>query len=320
MHNKYRYLLIDGNNLFWRIFTISLKKYILNEEFEIVLGSLIEALHAIKRLQTKYGDSNSEVYILFDNPDSVLNMRKLIDENYKSIRMQKNAPKGLYKSLSIFIQLCKIYDDSWKIVQIDSLEADDLTDPLIKYLTPTTETQCLCISNDLDWARNISHDSHWYNWAKIYDIDEFIKEKGYSPEKKRLQLYKTLRGDSSDNIPCLLKAKKGEKEELENLILYLLRNYANLQDMYVGIVNNPNITDYWKKKLFDIKHEAYKNDMLVDFMSIEGDIHDEIIHAKRNISLLRMWYDSLGLSYESFMHKKEDSFFKKSNYSIVDVN
>lgn len=300
---KYNHIIIDGNNLFWRSFTSSLKKYVSVEDFHLFSGAIYDVLDRIKQIKENFAYESSIIYFCFDNPESVLNLRKFLDNNYKSHRFKKNAPKGLYKTLNIFVEILKVYDDNYRILNVDSLEADDLTYSIISEIKENLSrtNRCLVISNDLDWSRNLSLSDfcYWWNFLKMYNRKAFESEFGFYPIGNKIQLYKSIHGDSSDNI------KNAVPYLPKDILNDILNKFDNVEDMLSGIWDQ----DYplkWKKKIKEAEIDIKANNNLVDFIDANVSLKDYMLICKRNIKKLKIFYDSLDLKYESFMYTKEE--------------
>jgi len=305
---KYNYLLIDGNNLFWRCFSRGLKKYVVLDDFHLFIGTIKENLDTIEQLKKSFAYEDSILYFCFDNPESVINLRKFLDENYKSHRFKKNAPKGLYKTLNLFVELLKIYSDNYRIVNVDSLEADDLTLPIIKKLKLNKNNRCLAISNDLDWARNLALSDYcfWWNYNKVYNRKTFESEYNFYPIGNKIQLFKAIHGDTSDNI------KNAVPYLPKELLLKIVNKFNNVDELFDNLWKE----DYpliWKQRIKDAEKIIRANEYLVDFIELDLNIEDYTLICKKNIKMLKLFYDTLDLEYESFMCTKEQLKSKMFN-------
>ena len=308
---KFKYLLIDGNNLFWRAFNISLKKYFVVKKYQIFPGAIKESFNKIKIISNTLSYQDSFFYLLFDNPEVNINIRKFIDENYKSNRFAKNVPKGFYTTLNLFIEILKHYDNNYKILYIDALEADDLTKPIIKQLHLNKNNKCVVVSNDMDWARNLSLSEYcyWYNYDKIVDRKLFFELYGFKPISNKVQMYKAIHGDVSDNIKNSLPYLP------KDILLDILDNFNSVNDLYKGLYKT-TYPDKWKKKIKEAEIEIKKNEDLVNFQPVEINLDNYLWDCKLNIKKLKYYYDVLNIEYENFMKIPFESIFKKQNIRI----
>lgn len=311
---KFRYNIVDGNNLFWRAFAISLKKFISeSNEYQIFPGAIKESFEKIKKLTEFLAYKDSFFYFLFDNPEININIRKFIDKNYKSNRFSKSAPKGFYNTLNLFIEILKHYSNNYKVLHIDSLEADDLTKPIIEQLHLSSHIKCVVISNDMDWARNLSLSKYccWYNYDKIIDRKLFYELYEFEPISNKIQLYKAIHGDDSDNIKNSLPFLP------KNIVLDILERFNSADDLYKGLYRT-NYPDKWKQQIKESEMDIKKNEDLVNFQPIEIDIKDNLWDCKQNVKKLRYFFDVLSLEYEDFMIDKSSNneIFKKQKIRI----
>ena len=310
--SKYRYLIIDTQNVWWRNFIVSVKNVICDNQTELSSLAIKKALISIKKLQTDFGYIDSKLYLLFDNPENVLTIRKVIDENYKSHRLKKSVPKGIYEILSIFVEILKNYSDDYFIFKVPSLEADDLTYPLLKSLPIDKKNKAIVISNDLDWARNLKENIDWWNYNKLYTVESFKKEYSFDPSRgKAIQIYKAIHGDTSDNIENVVPYLPKE------ILFDIVNRFESIDDLFKNLwKKETNYPHDWKLKLKEAENNIRKNFTLVDFILLDIKTNDFIIQCKRKPKLLRIYFDSFNIPLEKDMFTKKDSdnsFFTKKN-------
>ena len=303
MNNNYRYIIVDAQNLFWRCFTIALKRYIFEEKSEIFPEAIYEFLNKYNNFKASFRKENIDVYLLFDNPESTIYYRRLIDENYKSLRFKKSAPKGLYATLKILYQLLQCYDDNLFLVNSDSYEADDLTLPLINTLKIDKNNLCLCVSADLDWSRNIelSPFVEWFNYKEIYTRELFEQKYKFYPDGEKIKLSKSLSGDKSDNIKKVIPRVTNE------VIIDIVNNCSTMKEIFVYVsMQKEKFGEKTINKILDARLKLLLNYQLVDFILYESNIKDDVISCKRNIKATKFWFDILELDYESWMIDKNE--------------
>lgn len=288
---KYEYLIIDATNLFWRAFAISLKKFIVVDGHEIVPGAISEGIKKILKIKNKFAYKDSPIFLLFDNPESALRVRKIIDKDYKSIRLKKCAPKGLYPTMNFFIYFLRYYSDTFKIVSTDGYEADDLTKPLIQTLELNKIRKALCISNDLDWSRNISEYVDWWNWGEVFTINKFKKKYGFSPENQKVQIYKAIHGDKSDSI------KNAVKYLPKEILIDIVNKYECINDLFKNI-SREGYPDKWKQKILESEHQIRINYKLANFANLDKEISKIISNCKRNSKMLETLSKILKIKYK----------------------
>ncbi len=302
---KYKHLIIDSSNLFWRSLYTNVEEIILENEI-VYTGGIAQFISRLNQLIKQFAYENDvKVFLLFDNPASTIRIRQEIDENYKSHRLNKKHDKEIRKTIEILIRILKCYSDNFYIVNASSCEADDLTFPLIKYLniqndkTGFNSEYALCISNDLDWSRNISDNVHWYNFHLVYNISDFEKEYKFKPTGNKVQMYKAIRGDKSDNIQIGVPYLK------EDIVLQLIDKY-NSMDKLLNNIYNSDFDAKVKNKINEHASQLRVNYQLVDFIPIEKPIDDYIVQCGKRLGELKIWYKSLGIELESWMSTKEE--------------
>lgn len=310
---KYKYLIFDATNLFWRCFTISLKKSIFELKEQVFLAAIEEFFSKIEKFRSTYASKSTKFYFLFDNPNSVINFRKELDENYKSIRSKKDAPAGFYDTLSKAKEVLKVYSDNFFILTIKGAEADDSTYPLIKTFEKELDdfNRCLCISADLDWARNITENIDWFNFKEIYNIPNFKEEYNFPPTAEKIKLYKSLHGDISDNIPNVLSHAP------KKIILDILNTYDSLVDLLKDLDQKfkQKKCTKWELRILENRDAINKNYTLVDFVHLNINLNQYICKCKYDDYQLKFWSDIFGLKLNNcdlnkanFQNAKE--FFK----------
>jgi len=306
---RYQNLIIDTNNLFWRNVAISIKEKVISEKDEMYSSSIQMTINRINKFIAEYGNyANCNVYLLFDNPLSKINTRKELDPMYKHARSLRSVPPAFHKTLDIFFELAEVYSDNFKLIKISNLEADDLVQPLLNYLN---NDSCLLISADMDWARSVGKSVHWYNYHTLYDMDSFKTKYGFFPNNNSITLYKSLRGDNSDSIPIGCPLLR------EEIVLDICNRFNNVDELFKNLFD----TDYpkqWKLKIKENEMRIRMNYALVDFIAVEGNIDEHIVHGKESIKALKSWYTILDLPLEYRMKDKEDIKQQKDNFFKVD--
>jgi 5'-3' exonuclease len=295
----YNHIVIDVLNCYFRNITgrkISKLKY---QGKEIVTSGINGSIESINRFEKEFLFSGGTVWLLFDNPNSITELRKDIDPEYKNQR--ELLTQEFIIGIRILKDILKIYKDNYRIICIDKAEADDLVLPLVNYIDKKEDI--LLISNDLDWARCINANIHWYNWDKLFYLEEFKRTFGFSPEGNKVQLYKSLRGDKSDNIPNPFfdKDRNINWRMPEQTILEIVNKYSDLDDFYKDI-SNYNLTDEWKKRFKLVEARIRLNYSLVSFLLENIEDFDKYIqYCKFNKIECKLWYKTLGFKLEDRM-------------------
>jgi len=334
LNERYQYIVIDTNNFVYRSLYTTIKeenkdKYSDQELLELFGRIQLSFIQRINQFIFDFGyKESSEVFFIFDNPTSAYQIRKLISNGeYKHERFKKGTPPEVKFALNTLNEFLFYYSDKYRILRSKSLEADDLTNVIKNYKKPNHQNKMLFISADLDWSRNIDENCHWFNYKwdyenkchKIYDIDRFRNEQGFTPKGNSVQLYKTFMGDSSDAIkkPCRIDMKR--RSDYNSTILYICNNYTDLESIFKNMWVDPNIDNYFCKKFKEYEREIKINYRLVDFFEPEENVLDDLIVCKESVSLLRLKFNEFCMPLESRLVEKkievkETGFLKKNNY------
>ena len=307
---RYQNLIIDVSNLFWRNISISLKESLDKEKDKVYSNSIQMTINKINSLKNEYCTyQDCKVYLLFDNPVARINVRKEIDPLYKNSREKRRVPESFYKTLEILFELLQAYSDNFYLMKIPSLEADDIVQPLLKYLGGV---DCLLVSADLDWARSINKYTSWYNYYTLYQSETFKDKYGFYPNNNSITLYKAINGDHSDSIP------NGCPNLRKEILIDICNRFNDDDDLFKRLFDKEvEYPQQWKLKLKENEIRIRTNYALADFIQIEGDITEYIIQCRESIKVLRSWYNMLDLDFEHRM--KTDKDLKKQANNFFDI-
>lgn len=295
MTEKFQNLIIDCSNLFWRASIIALENQ-KGQDTILYTKSIEKAFEMIEKKKADYGYRDSKVYLCFDNPESVINQRKLLSGGlYKHHRESKNLPPQMYKALDIFMGLCQYYSDDYYVVISEGLEADDLTD-ILKDSFKQGEHN-LYVSADLDWARNIDEYNHWHNWKEIITQTEFHHRYDFYPTKSKICLYKAIHGDASD---CISNAVPYLPKKL---LIEVVKSNDTVEEM-LDYITRDSFPKQWEDKIYENKQLIRSNYKLVDFFPVDLDYDDIVTKSKASMRMLRPAFKSLSLPLEQRMLPK----------------
>jgi hypothetical protein len=307
----YDFLIIDAQNLYWRAVMSSIKKCLDKENFEIYSNSIRDFLDKINGLESKFGTNKCSIYLLFDNPTSIINKRKKIDIEYKHTREEKNVPKNFYKTLDMLQEILKIYNNNLHIVKCDGLEADDLVYYVLQEINiEFKDKDKLIISADMDWARAMGVDEkcYWYNHAETFDALKFKNKYTFSPAGKKIQMYKAIHGDDSDAIPNAVPYLPKE------ILLDIIDNYKNPDELFSNLSKYP---EKWKLKIKEAEKRIITNYQLTDYC-LDGNLENCIFKCSEDTNMLRFWFNLAGIQFETRMYDdREDLFFEKPKYRRI---
>lgn len=225
-----------------------------------VYGFAAMSLELIKKLKPDY------VCVAWDKPKTNIRKRLELYPNYKAGR--KPAPPDFYAQIPILQDLLKAF--SWPLYELDDYEADDIMCTLAKK-AEKKGLETMLITSDLDSLQCIDKNTHVYVLKKgfsnieRFDIEHFEEKHGINTEQF-LDL-KSLKGDSSDNIPGVPGI--GEKTAVQ-----LLQDYQTLDGIYDNLAL---IKDATRKKLEAGKDSAYLSKqvaLLMDDAPLPLDLKD----------------------------------------------
>ncbi|MDB5169930.1 MAG: polA [Candidatus Saccharibacteria bacterium] len=236
-----RLVVIDGKSVFYRGYyampNLSTKD---GTPTGGVFGFASMALEVIKRLKPDY------VAVAWDKPKTNIRRRLELYPEYKAGR--KPAPADFYEQIPVLHQLLEAF--GWPLYELDDYEADDIMGALAVQATDQG-IDTMLISSDLDMLQLVNDHVHMYALKKglsnieLYSPKSFTAKYGIAVDQF-LDL-KSLKGDSSDNIPGVPGI--GEKGALD-----LLQEYKTLDGVYDNLAL---VKDSLRKKLEAGKDLAY---------------------------------------------------------------
>jgi DNA polymerase-1 len=204
-----------------------------------VFGFTSLAIELIKKLEPDY------VAVAWDKKGTNIRSRRAIYPEYKAGR--KKAPEDFYAQLPMLFELLEAF--GWPLYEIDDYEADDIMGAFAKQ-AEEKGIETYLLTSDLDALQLISPMTKVYalknGLSNIQEFDEIAFEKKYGIKVEQFLDLKSLKGDSSDNIPGVPGI--GEKTAVD-----LLQKYQTLEGVYEHLDEiKPSIS----KKLKDGKELA----------------------------------------------------------------
>ena len=205
-----------------------------------VFGFATMALEVIRRLKPDY------VAVAWDKPKTNIRKRLAMYPEYKAGR--KPAPADFHTQVPILQELLKAF--GWPLYELDDYEADDIMGTLAVQAS-AKDIETMLITSDLDMLQLVNDTVHVYalktglSNIELYSPKSFEAKYGIGVDQF-LDL-KSLKGDSSDNIPGVPGI--GEKGGLE-----LLKEYQTLDGVYENLAL---VKDSTRKKLEAGKKLAY---------------------------------------------------------------
>ena len=205
-----------------------------------VFGFATMALEVIRRLKPDY------VAVAWDKPKTNIRKRLELYPEYKAGR--KPAPADFHTQVPILHELLNAF--GWPLYELDDYEADDIMGALaVQASAKNIET--LLITSDMDMLQLINERVHVYalktglSNIELYSPKSFEAKYGIAVDQF-LDL-KSIKGDSSDNIPGVPGI--GEKGALD-----LLKTYKTLDGVYDNL---DLLKETTRKKLEAGKDLAY---------------------------------------------------------------
>lgn len=205
-----------------------------------VYGFAVMALEVIRRLKPDY------VAVAWDKPKTNIRKRLELFPEYKAGR--KPAPEDFKAQVPVLHELLQAF--GWPLYELDDYEADDIMGTLaVKASAEGIET--LLVTSDLDMLQLVNEQVHVYalktglSNIELYSPKSF--EAKYGIGVHQFLDLKSLKGDSSDNIPGVPGI--GEKGALD-----LLKQYDTLDGVYENVAL---VRDSVRKKLEAGKKLAY---------------------------------------------------------------
>ena len=198
-----RVLILDGLNLFFRNFAMM---NMVNPDGVHIggLGGFFRSLGAMIR-QT----NPTSVYVVFDGAGSTVNRKNLLSEykgtrnlsritNWEAFDNIEEEHDSKIDQIVRIIQYLKLLPVKTTI--LDKVEADDIIAVLAEKLVEKHNSTCFIVSSDKDFLQLVTDKIIVYRpMEKLYYTPKVVEEKfGLLPSN--FILYKTLLGDSSDNI------------------------------------------------------------------------------------------------------------------------
>ncbi len=205
-----------------------------------VFGFASIAIELIKKLEPDY------VAVAWDKPKTNIRKRREIYPEYKAGR--KPAPADFYAQVPILHELLDAF--GWPFYELDDYEADDI---LGTFAVDATEkgVETYLLTSDLDALQLISPTTKVYaiknGLSNLEEFDVEAFEKKYGIEVEQFLDYKSLVGDSSDNLPGVPGI--GQKTAVA-----LLQEFTTLDGIYENL---ENIKPTAAKKLEAGKELAY---------------------------------------------------------------
>ena len=224
-----RLAIIDGKSVFYRGY-YAMPNLSMGDGTPTggVYGFAAMSLELIRKHDPDY------VCVAWDKPKTNIRKRRGIYPEYKAGR--KPAPPDFYAQIPILTELLDAL--SWPLYELDDYEADDIMGSLARQAEGQGLETCL-ISSDLDMLQCLAPNTHMYALKKGFSNIEMFRpedfEAKYGLRVDQFLDLKSIKGDSSDNIPGVPGI--GEKGAIKLLQEFDTIDgiYANLDQLPAGV-------------------------------------------------------------------------------------
>jgi len=311
IHLNSRVLIIDGLNLFLRNFAVVNKLNLVGHEIGGIVGFLKSLGSVIKLLNP------TRVVVVFDGERGSTN-RKYLYPQYKANRTNSRIMNSsLYSNKddeddSKYNQIVRLVDYLSYLpvlsIAVDNLEADDIIAHLANTVySEITDSRIYVMSTDNDFLQLVNDRISVYSpiKKKIYQVSQVLSD--FKVHPNNFLLYKSLIGDTSDNIPgvqgvgeknvCKLFSflTESEPKELQD-IFEVCSNTDKKSKIYERVLNvskdiqtfynvmdlkNPNISEENKKTIKDRYENGISDYKKYEFLKLCK--HDKFGDAIPNV-------------------------------------
>jgi len=237
-----RLVIIDGKSVFYRgYYAMPNLSTADGTPTGGVYGFAALSLEVIKSIKPDY------VCVAWDKPKTNIRKRLEIYPEYKAGR--KPAPPDFYAQIPVLHELLEAF--GWPLYEFDDYEADDIMATLDAQAEKQGDIETYLITSDLDALQILDKNTFFYALKKGFSqIDKFdiaMFEQKYGIRIDQFLDLKSLKGDSSDNIPGVPGI--GEKTAVQ-----LLQQFETLDGIYENLWQ---VKDSLRRKLEAGKESAY---------------------------------------------------------------
>lgn len=281
------FAIIDGKSVFYRgYYAMPHLTTVDGRPTGGVYGFAALALELVRRIQPDY------VAVAWDKPKTNIRRRKAIYDGYKANRHP--APPDFYAQIPILQELLRAL--GWPLYEADDYEADDIMGTLSEAANKIG-IHTVLISSDLDMLQLIDDNTEVYamkrGLSNLEKFDVAAFEQKYGIEVSQFLDLKSLKGDSSDNIPGV--AGVGEKTAVS-----LLQKYQNLDNIYDHL---DEIAGSLRAKLAAGKDSAYMSRELAKIWCNAPIPLDLKATDVNNLDRVKLRQELLGLQFNSLIQR-----------------
>jgi DNA polymerase-1 len=310
MSERKKLAIIDGKSVFYRgYYAMGSLSMADGTPTGGVYGFAAMSLELLKKLQPDY------VCVAWDKPKTNIRRRLAVHPEYKAGR--KAPPEDFYKQMPLLFELLEAF--SWPLYEFDDYEADDIMHTLAQK-AEDAGLETMLITSDLDALQSVSEHTHVYalkkGFSNIERFDIAAFEAKYGIKKEQFLDLKSLKGDSSDNIPGVPGI--GEKTASE-----LLKQYGTLAHIYENLSDiKPTVA----KKLEAGRASAYMSKEVAELYTdapVELDLQDmdvkDLDTAKLKMLLKKFEFRTLLRNLPEHMQNHDDGEEEQAANGFTDL-
>jgi DNA polymerase-1 len=303
-------VIIDGKSVFYRgYYAMPNLRTAEGTPTGGVFGFATMALEVVRRLKPDY------VAVAWDKPKTNIRRRLELYPEYKAGR--KPAPPDFKAQIPVLHELLQAF--GWPLYELDDYEADDIMGALAVQATEQG-IETLLVTSDMDMLQLVNEYVHVYalktglSNIELYSPKSF--EAKYSIRVDQFLDLKSIKGDSSDNIPGVPGI--GEKGGVE-----LLKTYETLDNVYENL---DLIKETMRKKLVAGKELAYLSKELARIWTdapLKLNLHEvdgsKLDGAKIATLLQKLEFRSLLKQLPEIMQVSVDSYQEQAGAGDIKV-
>jgi 5'-3' exonuclease len=304
LHHNSRVLIVDGMNTFLRSFAVVDRVNLIGNEIGGLIGFLKSLGHAIKLL------TPTRVVIVFDGEGGSVNRKYLYNDyksnrdtgrimNYKSFNNKDDEDNSKYNQMSRLIPYLECLPLS--LMSFDKLEADDVIGYLSNKIYEEYDDSIVHImSSDNDFIQLVNDRINVYSPTKkkVYEVENVVQDFGVHPNN--FLIYKTLVGDTSDNIPGVHGA--GEKNVIKLFEFVSKPEPKTLQDVY-EVCSNPPKNSVVYQRVINVQKQLEIFYKLMDLKdpNISDELKEQILEEYHKKTPLLRKFDFIKLYHHDRM-------------------
>lgn len=300
-----RFVIIDGKSVFYRgYYAMPNLSTADGTPTGGVYGFAALSLELIRQIQPDY------VCVAWDKPKTNIRKRLAIYPKYKAGR--KPAPPDFYAQIPILHELLDAF--GWPLYEFDDYEADDIMATLDRQAEARGNIETYLITSDLDALQILDSNTFLYALKKgVSNIDKFDVAEFEARYKIRIDQFldlKSLKGDSSDNIPGV--AGIGEKTATQ-----LLQQFDTLDGIYEHL---DDVKESVRKKLIADKDSAYMSKRLAALMFDAPVALDLPAMDIARLDTAKLKAMLVKLEFRSLLRKLPDAMKDDAPAAVIDTN